>query len=100
VVNWITGEGESGNENAQSGESESDCGEITFGHGGRHLEGTGLTEEDVEKAIEDEVNGTAGRGNESGPFGGRVVVGGKTIEYRGYGFGDGNVNIGTYYPVP
>lgn len=100
VVNWITGEGESSNENTQSGESESECGEVTFGHGGRHLEGTRLSQEEVERAIEEQVNGTAGRGNEYGPFGGRVIVDGKTIEYRGYGLGSGNVNIGTYYPVP
>ncbi|HTU79114.1 MAG TPA: RHS repeat-associated core domain-containing protein, partial [Solirubrobacteraceae bacterium] len=100
VVSWITGESESSNENAQSGASEGECGEVTFGHGGRHLEGTGLSQEEVERAIEDQVNGGAGRGNEYGPFGGRVIVDGKTIEYRGYGLGGGNVNIGTYYPVP
>jgi RHS repeat-associated protein len=79
---------------------ESECGEVTFGHGARHLEGSGLSQEEVERAIEEQVNGTAGRGNEYGPFGGRVTVGGKEIEYRGYGFGNGNVHIGTYYPVP
>ncbi len=100
VWNAISGEGESSNENTQSGESESECGEVTFGHGGRHLEGTGLSQEEVERAIEDQVNGSAGRGNEYGPFGGRVIVDGKTIEYRGYGLGGGDVNIGTYYPVP
>jgi RHS repeat-associated protein len=84
----------------QEAQRENDCGEVTFGHGARHLEDTGLSQEEVERAIEDQLNGTAGRGNEYGPFGGRVIVGGKTIEYRGYGFGNGNVNIGTYYPVP
>jgi hypothetical protein len=48
---------------------------------------TGLSQEEVERGIEEQVNGTASRGNEHAPFGGRVVVGGKTIEYRGYGFG-------------
>jgi RHS repeat-associated protein len=108
LYNAFAGEAEPGNDEgealvkkqAQEAEQQSECGEVTFGHGGRHLEGTGLNQEEVERAIEEQVNGSAGRGNEYGPFGGRVTVGGKTIEYRGYGFGNGKVNIGTYYPVP
>jgi hypothetical protein len=49
IISWV--KGESSNENTQSEESESECGEITFGHGGRHLEGTGLSEEEVEHSI-------------------------------------------------
>lgn len=37
-----------------SADSEEEC-EITFGHGDRHLEDTGLTPEEVESAIEDHV---------------------------------------------
>jgi RHS repeat-associated protein len=89
LYNAFAGEAEPGNDEgealvkkqAEEAEQQSECGEVTFGHGGRHLEGTGLNQEEVERAIEEQVNGSAGRGNEYGPFGGRVTVGGKTIEY-------------------
>ncbi len=88
----IPGEGE-----AELGADEA---RIAFGHGVRHLEGTGLSQEEVERAIEEQVRTSVGGGTASGPFAGRVGVGGTTIEYRGYGLDGGGINIGTYYPVP
>jgi RHS repeat-associated protein len=73
--------------------------EVTFGHGFRHLEGTGLTQEEVEAAIEQQVRQSVQGAKVSGPFGGRVSVGGQTIEYRGYGLDTGRIHIGTYYPA-
>jgi hypothetical protein len=67
IVNAWAGE-EAGNDEGEAAlhakESEREnCGEVTFGHGARRLDGTGLGQEDVEKAIEEQVNGTACRGN-------------------------------------
>lgn len=89
-------EGEAAGEDEQCPWKPGD--EITFGHGERHLEGTGLTPEEVESAIEEQVRqGTEGA-DVNGPFRGRVRVGGREIEYRGYGR-DGEIHVGTYYPV-
>lgn len=85
--------------NEESSESEEEECDITFGHGDRHLDGTGLSPEEVESAIEDQVRqGTQGA-EVDGEFRGRVRVGDREIEYRGYGRGGGHIEIGTYYPV-
>jgi RHS repeat-associated protein len=87
---------EANDESSESAEEECD---ITFGHGDRHLDGTGLSPEEVESAIEDQVRqGTQGA-EVDGEFRGRVRVGDHEIEYRGYGRGGGRIEIGTYYPV-
>ena len=70
---------------------------VTFGHGGRHLEGTGLNVADVNQAIASEVsnmNYSVGKF-----YKGQVMVNGVTIEYTSYGVSEGVVNVGTYYPV-
>jgi RHS repeat-associated protein len=85
--------------NEESSESDEEECDITFGHGDRHLDGTGLSPEEVESAIEDQVRqGTQGA-EVDGEFRGRVRVGDREIEYRGYGRGGGRIEIGTYYPV-
>lgn len=70
---------------------------INFGHRGRHLEGTGLDINEVNQAIANEVSkvhpGT-------GFYKGSINVEGTTIEYTSFGFGDGVINVGTYYRVP
>lgn len=72
---------------------------IAFGHGARHLAATGLRRSEVEAVIEQQVRRSTTGATVGGPFGGRVTVGGQTIEYRGYGLPDGRINIGTYYPI-
>jgi RHS repeat-associated protein len=71
---------------------------VTFGHGARHLAGTGLNQADVEAAIQRDIR--AGVRNATQPtstFWGRVNVGGQTIEYRAYTLPNGTINVGTYY---
>ncbi len=71
---------------------------ITFGHGARHLVGTGVAEGDVNAAITADVNATTGSASTVGGFWGRVVVNGQTFEYRAFPRPDGSINVGTYYP--
>jgi RHS repeat-associated protein len=82
-----------------SASEASDGEDISFGHGARHLADTGLSPEEVEEAIEQQVKGSAGSDSIQGWFGGRVEIDGETIEYRGYGRDNGSIEIGTYYPV-
>jgi hypothetical protein len=87
--------------NDEASESESDTEEecdISFGHGDRHLKDTGLSPEEVESAIEDQVKQGIGNADVEGPFRGTLRVGDTEIEYRGYGR-NGQIHIGTYYPV-
>jgi RHS repeat-associated protein len=73
---------------------------ITFGHGARHLIGTGLGKEAVEGEIARVVSAQIGKASATGSFSGRTVIGGRIIEYRAYTLPDGTINIGTFYPVP
>lgn len=73
---------------------------IVFGHGARHLAGTGLSQRAVEMAIRTQINGAMANAAASGSFWGRVVVNGTTIEYRAYTLANGTINVGTYYPIP
>ena len=68
--------------------------EVTFGHGGRHLEGTGLTPEQVNSAIANNLPDL--RPGEF--YKGTVNINGVTIEYTSYGLTECKVNVGTYYP--
>lgn len=71
---------------------------ITFGHGARHLEGTGLGVEEVESTILQRVTTAASQAtSETGSFWGRIEIRGTTIEYRAYTLPDGTINVGTYY---
>lgn len=87
------------NATEDAGAAAGDNGEpgITFGHGARHLAGTGLDQTDVEGAIEAQVKDQASRASSTGSFWGRVEVDGQTIEYRAYTLPDGTINVGTYY---
>ena len=71
--------------------------EVSFGHGGRHLEGTGLSANEVNQTIaKDVVTKNHGTGQF---YKGKLDVNGVTIEYTSYGVKDGLINVGTYYPV-
>lgn len=71
---------------------------ITFGHGARHLEGTGLGVEEVESTILQRVTTAASQAtSETGSFWGRIEIRGTTIEYRAYTLPDGTINVGTFY---
>lgn len=71
--------------------------DVTFGHGARHLAGTGLAREDVELAIQSQIRESTRGATVGGAFGGRVTVSGRTIEYRAFGRDNGTINVGTYY---
>jgi len=72
---------------------------VTFGHGARHLAGTGLSRKAVESALRVEVNAIKSKASSIGSFWGRIGIGGKTIEYRAFTLPDGSIHIGTYYPL-
>lgn len=70
---------------------------ITFGHGARHLAGTGLDDAAVNAAIKAQVEQSIATASATGSFWGRVAVNGQIIEYRAYPLKDGTINVGTYY---
>ena len=70
---------------------------ITFGHGARHLAGTGLAQAEVEGAIGAAVRSTVASADSTGYWWGRVVVQGQTIEYRAWTLAQDAIHIGTYY---
>ena len=71
---------------------------VTFGHGGRHLDGTKLDMQDVNQALAEDV---AANKQEVGQFQKRrITVDGQIIEYTSYRISDERIHIGTYYPVP
>lgn len=70
---------------------------VTFGHGARHLEGTGPSATQVESTILQRVTAEASQASTTGSFWGRVQINGTTIEYRAYTLADGTINVGTYY---
>ena len=71
--------------------------EVSFGHGGRHLEGTNLSVQEVNQAIsKDVINHNVGTGKF---YKGRISIKNIVIEYTSFGVKDGLINIGTYYPV-
>jgi len=81
-------------------EADSAIADITFGHGARHLIGTGLDSGEVESAIQSQIGQSVSHASATGSFWGRTVVGGQTIEYRAYTLPNGTINVGTYYVVP
>ena len=73
---------------------------MTFGHGARHLAGSGLSTSAVEGAISQRVQAL---GAEAGSHWGWVQVDGQWIQYRAYvgpPLPNGTVNTGTYVRVP
>ena len=74
---------------------------VRFGHGQRHLQGTGLAAADVHATITEHIVHGMGRASHVGEsFFGRVIVQGQIIEYRARHLGGGDINVGTYYPIP
>jgi hypothetical protein len=67
---------------------------ITFGHGARHLAGTGLGEESVNNAISADIIRT----NAGADYWGWIQVQSQWIQYRAAYLPD-RVNVGTYVPV-
>ena len=71
---------------------------ITFGHGGRHLAGSGLSVQQVNNAIANDVisrpatNGIVGHGT--------VTIGSVNIYYDYFTRSDNLIHIGTYYIKP
>jgi RHS repeat-associated protein len=71
---------------------------VIFGHGARHLQGTNLSQSEVESAILTDVQDSVRNATQpSTNFWGRVTVNGQTVEYRAYTLPDGSINVGTYY---
>ena len=75
--------------------------QVTFKtpHASRHLPGAGLTAETVESAVRTHVQQATHGASATGSFWGRVTVEGRVIEYRAFTLPDGNISVGTYYPV-
>jgi hypothetical protein len=72
--------------------------QVRFGHGARHLQGTGLSRADVEAVIVTHVLRTVRAASTVGDgFWGRVHVHGWPVEYRAYHLGAGVIHVGTYY---
>ena len=67
-----------------------------LGHGARHLAGTGLAQDVVEKTITADVQKAVAGATASGNFWGRVVVSGQTVYYHAFTLASGVINVGTY----
>ena len=84
---------------ARLGDDAADAANVTFGHGGRHLAGTELSQEAVEAAIRADIAAKGVR-----PVGElvkrTVIVEGRTIQYNAYKLPDGTINVGTYVLPP
>lgn len=65
-------------------------------HAARHLEGLGISSDEVEAAITIDIQDIASRSSTS-YFSGLVSVGGNDIVYRAYTLPDGTINVGTYF---
>jgi hypothetical protein len=71
--------------------------EVTFGHGARHLAGSGLSQSTVESAITTQIKTAATAADSTGSFWGQVVVDNQIVEFRAYTLPNGVINVGTYY---
>jgi len=81
---------------AASGGSGGGTKKVTFKHGARHLQGSGLDQSKVENAIAADVEASTKGASSTGGFWGKVVVDGQTITYRAMTLSDGSINVGTY----
>ena len=72
---------------------------LTFGHGARHLIGTGLKTSEVERLIANEVGEVAGKASLTGSWWGRILADDVKIEYRAFTRKPGHFHVGTYYPL-
>ena len=80
-------------------EATSSAAKIVFGHGARHLAGTGLEASKVESLIRSEVTQSVKNASETGNFWGRIIVDGQKVQYHAFTLPSGIINIGTYYPL-
>jgi RHS repeat-associated protein len=69
---------------------------VIFGHGARHLAGSGLQQAAVEKAITTQVQKAVAGSAATGEFWGKVVVDGQQVFYRAFTLPNGTINVGTY----
>lgn len=70
---------------------------VYFGHGGRHLEGTGVSEADMNNAIANDVVNRSLPSGHATRF--PITVHGIDFCYSAIQLGANHINIGTYYPV-
>ena len=70
---------------------------ITFGHGARHLGGTGLAQDVVEGAIKSDILSRGGAGGLGETVERILSVQGADIIYRANMWKDGIINVGTYF---
>ena len=68
---------------------------VEFGHGGRHLDGTGFTTSQVESAIAKDVVGANIPIKKYYP--GSIQIGTTTFVYSGFRLSENRINIGTYH---
>ena len=70
---------------------------VTFGHGGRHLDGTELSTTQVEPMIaNDVVNANPIQGQH---YNGNLSIGGIPFQYTAYRRSATLINVGTYFPL-
>lgn len=70
---------------------------VTFGHGGRHINNTGLKTNQVNQHIANEVSNLNLKQGQF--YKGQILIDGIMIEYTSYGVSDTVTNVGTYYPL-
>lgn len=95
----VAGAAEGGGLLTDATAEEASAGDVVFGHGARHLVGTGLDQAEVESAIQSQIEQQIGGADSTGSFWGTVEVNGQTILYKAYTLPDGTINVGTYYVV-
>jgi hypothetical protein len=71
---------------------------LSFGHGARHLAGTGLSAAAVQAAITEAIRQIQRSSVIVRDFWGRVTVAGRVVEYRARNNGGQGIHVGTYYP--
>nr|WP_322892213.1 MULTISPECIES: RHS repeat-associated core domain-containing protein [unclassified Yoonia] len=70
-------------------------------HIDRHLDGTGISRDDVEDAIKGHIEGARANGelqNKGDGYRGNVTVDGQEFEFRAHNIG-GRINVGTIFPI-
>nr|WP_306299860.1 MULTISPECIES: RHS repeat-associated core domain-containing protein [unclassified Streptococcus] len=70
---------------------------INFGHGGRHLEGTGYTVPDISKAIADDLISNPLKIGEYRVK--DIVIDGTVFRYKAKALDNNLINVGTFYPI-
>jgi hypothetical protein len=106
VIGWIFGVASSGGVGLLEGlvgsgaDGAADAGyqvaQVVFGHGARHLMGTGLDEAAVEDAITAQIQELVTSLSATGNFWGKVVVNGQEVFYRAFTLPNGTISVGTY----